>query len=455
MPGFHGLERTEPAPPDKSSTIPRVRVLVVGSGGREHALVWRLGRDAGVTEVIAAPGNPGTAAVCRTLPLDPTRPADVLALSRRERVDLTVVGPEAPLERGLGDLFRAEGRPLLGPSRQGALLETSKVHAKQFMARHGIPTARFVVCDSADAALAAVAGDRFGFPVVVKADGLAAGKGVFVAETRAEAERAVRTCMIDRQFGAAGARLVIEACLTGPEVSFFVLCDGARAVPLGTAQDHKRISDGDRGPNTGGMGAFAPSPLLGSPLADLVMRRVVEPVLAGMRAEGDPYSGFLYVSLMLTDTGPQVIEFNVRFGDPEAQVLLPLLEGNFAGALSRAAAGDLTGAELRLGEDRLVGVVLASRGYPASSESGQPISGLEEAARVPGALVFHAGTRLDDGQIVTAGGRVLTVVGRGTTYEQAMSIAYDAVGRIRFAGMQYRRDIGQKTLTDDSRNART
>jgi phosphoribosylamine--glycine ligase len=423
-----------------------MRVLVLGSGGREHAFVWRLARDPDVAEVIAAPGNPGMAPH-RCLPIDLNDPVAVLALAERERVDLTVVGPEGPLALGVADLFRQSGRSIVGPSQGGAGLECSKAYSKDFMARAGIPTARFVVCDDVRVALDAVAGPTFGFPVVVKADGLAAGKGVVVAQDRAEAEDAVRAAMVHGQFGRAGATLVIEECLTGPEVSFFVLCDGDRAVVLGSAQDHKRIWDDDRGPNTGGMGAFAPSPLLTPALEADTMARVVRPVLDRMRADGDPYRGFLYVSLMLTPDGPKVIEFNVRFGDPEAQALMPLIEGPFARTLLASATGGLVESMVRLGPERAVGVVLASRGYPASAESGCEIRGIERAAAIDGALVFHAGTRARaGGGVETAGGRVLTVVGRGATFEAAMRTAYAAVGEIQFDGMQYRQDIGRKAL---------
>ena len=427
--------------------ITRVKVLVLGSGGREHALVWRLRRDPEVAEVLAAPGNPGIAAEARCLALDLATPAGALELVEQEAVDLTVVGPEVLLEKGFADAFRARGRPIVGPSRAAAALEWSKVFAKQFMARHRVPTARFVVCDRLDAALEAVAGPQFGFPVVVKADGLAAGKGVVVAENRAEAESAVRAAMEEGQFGAAGTRLVVEECLSGPEVSFFVLCDGEHAVTLSTAEDHKRVWDGDRGPNTGGMGAFAPSARMTPGLAETVMTDIVNPVLRGMKSEGAPYKGFLYVGLMLTRGGPQVIEFNVRFGDPEAQVVLPSLEGPFARALLGAANGQLAAArELRAGNDRFVGVVIASGGYPNAPESGKPIAGLDAAARVPNAIVFHAGTRLVQDRIETFGGRVLTVVGRGATYLDAMATAYAAVGHLAFDGIQFRRDIGRKAV---------
>ncbi len=422
-------------------------MLVLGAGGREHALMRRLLEDPDVREVLCAPGNPGTEALGRSAAVDLLRPDDVLALAERERVDLTVVGPEAPLERGVADRFRRAGRAIVGPSHTGAALECSKAVAKAFMAAHAIPTARFVVCDDAEAALAAVSGTMFGFPVVVKADGLAAGKGVVVASDRAEAEAAVRAAMIERQFGGAGTRLVIEECLTGPEVSFFVLADGERAIELGTAQDHKRIGDGDVGPNTGGMGAFAPSPLVAEAMTRDVMDRIVAPVIEGFRANGDPYRGFLYVSLMLTADGPKVIEFNVRLGDPEAQVILPLIEGPVAALLAASASGDVTTVRIGRSADRLVGVVLASRGYPASSESGREIRGLERANALPGVHVIHAGTRRVDDRIVTAGGRVLTVVGRGGSFDAAMSRAYAGVEAIEFDGMQYRRDIGRKAVS--------
>jgi phosphoribosylamine--glycine ligase len=423
-----------------------MRVLILGSGGREHALAWRLSRDSDVSEVLAAPGNPGLAQLGRCLPVDLNAPEEVLALAGREHVDLTVVGPEAPLERGLADRFRQAGRAVVGPGAHGAALECSKSWAKQFMARHGIPTARFEDCRSLAEALAVLDRGTFGLPVVIKADGLAAGKGVTVAETREEAEAAVRESMEQRRFGDAGARLVIEECLVGPEVSFFALVDGERAMPLGSAQDHKRIFDDDRGPNTGGMGAFAPSPLVSPAFTDDILRTVVAPVVAGMRAEGHPYQGFLYVSLMLTADGPKVIEFNVRFGDPEAQVVLPQLEGRFGMALHAAANGNLTVDGLGRSDARFVGVVLAAPGYPAAPTTGQIISGLDRAATLSDVIVFHAGTRQTADGLVVAGGRVLTVVGSGDSFETAIARAYEAVGLIDFDGMQFRRDIGRKAL---------
>jgi phosphoribosylamine--glycine ligase len=311
------------------------------------------------------------------------------------------------------------------------------------MLRHGRPTGSFVTCDTAEAAFAAVDGSRFGFPVVVKADGLAAGKGVTVAGTRDEARAAVHAAMIDQQFGTAGARVVIEECLTGPEVSMFYLLDGHHAVALGSAQDHKRIFDDDRGPNTGGMGAFAPSPLATPALEHDVRTRIVQPVIDGHLDAGDPFRGFLYVSLMLTADGPKVIEFNVRFGDPEAQAVLPLVDGRLAALLRAAAAGAASDGFVRIREERTVGVVLASRGYPAAAEAGRAIAGVEAASAIPGVQVFHAATTQRDGALVTAGGRVLTVVGRASSYSRAMDLAYQGVAEIQFDGMQYRRDIGR------------
>jgi len=423
-----------------------VKVLILGSGGREHALAWRLSRDPGKPEVLIAPGNPGTAEFGRNLAVDLTSPAAVLALAKRENVALTVVGPEAPLESGVADLFRRQGHSIVGPTMHGAALECSKAHAKEFMHRYAIPTAEFVTCSDVDSALEAVSGRRFGFPVVVKADGLAAGKGVTVAAERTEAEAAVRAAMVDRAFGAAGARLVIERCLSGPEVSMFYLLDGYRGLYLGSAQDHKRIWDDDKGPNTGGMGAFAPSPLVTPELERDVARAIVRPVIEGHQAIGEPYVGFLYVSLMLTNDGPKVIEFNVRFGDPEAQVVLPLIEGSLTDLLRSAAAGGLTSDAVATRSAKSVGVVLASRGYPANAESGQPVRGLAEAEAIEDVTVFHAGTKSANGELVTAGGRVLTVVATRPSFNDAIQLAYRAIDRIHFDGMQFRRDIGRKVL---------
>jgi phosphoribosylamine--glycine ligase len=423
-----------------------MKVLVVGGGGREHALAWKLASEPIVREVLCAPGNPGTASIARNVDVSATDLGALAALADRESIDLTVVGPELPLDRGIVDLFTSRGLRIFGPTRAAAQLECSKVFAKHFMARHGIPTARYRVCDDARDAHTIVKSGELGFPIVVKADGLAAGKGVVVAADRRSADQAIHAAMEDRQFGEAGARVVLEECLAGPEVSFFAVCDGSRASALMSAQDHKRVFDGDEGPNTGGMGAFTPSPLVDDALQLRIMREIVDPVVAGLAADGHPYRGFLYAGLMLTCDGPKVIEFNVRFGDPEAQVVIPMIAGDLAPHLAAAADGALDTSRMAFRREPHVGVVLASRGYPASSEGSVPIHGLEAAAAEDGVVVFHAGTATRDNRVVTAGGRVLTVVGRGQDYSHAIARAYQAVSKISFDGMHYRRDIGQKAL---------
>jgi phosphoribosylamine---glycine ligase len=423
-----------------------MRVLVLGSGAREHALVARLASERDVGEIVVAPGNPGIARLARTAPIDLADPEAVRALAEREQIDFTLVGPELPLSLGIADRFIDDGRLLFGPTTAAARLESSKAFAKAFMERHRIPTARFRICNSRDEALESIRRGDLGFPVVLKADGLAAGKGVVIADDRVAAERAISEAMLERKFGAAGDRMVIEECLTGPEVSFFAICDGVRALPIGAAQDHKRVFDDDRGPNTGGMGAFAPSPLIDSTLTTRIMRDIVDPVMAGMAAEGHPFRGFLFVGLMLTANGPRVIEFNVRLGDPEAQVVLPLIDEPLLPLLIAGATGALHASSVRIGSDRFAGVVIASRGYPESSESGQPIDGIDAAEAIPGVAVYHAGTALRLGRLVTAGGRVLTVVGSGADFTEAIARAYSGVLRISFPGMQYRRDIGRKAF---------
>jgi phosphoribosylamine---glycine ligase len=423
-----------------------MKILVIGSGAREHAMAWKLARERAVTGLYCAPGNPGIAGLARCIAAEVTKPEELLAVATREGIDLTVVGPEVPLSLGVVDLFLSRDLAIVGPTRAAAALESSKSFAKDFMARHRVPTAAYLVCTSADEALSALASGQFGYPVVLKADGLAAGKGVVIAHDQTTAEAAVREAMIDRRFGDAGERLVIEEFLAGEEASYFVLADGTRFVPLSSAQDHKRIFDNDEGPNTGGMGAFAPSPLITPSMEQRVLDEVVAPVLNGMKAEGNPFRGFLYVGLMITSTGPKVIEFNVRFGDPEAQVVLPMLDEDLSWLLAAAATGALPNRPARFRAEAHVGVVLAAGGYPDSAESGKVITGLDAAARIPNALVFHAGTTKRDGQIVTNGGRVLTVVGRGATHRDAIAVAYEAAQQVHFEGMQFRRDIGRKAL---------
>ena len=418
-----------------------MRILVLGSGAREHALTWKLSRETAVTHVICAPGNAGIARTFSTAPVDVLDTDAVIQLVEREQIDLTVVGPEAPLGNGLADRFEAEGRRVFGPTRGAAQLETSKAFAKDFMQRHGVPTARYRVCTTAAEALSAIQAGEFGDALVVKADGLAAGKGVVVAPDRATAAAAVEAAMVEKSFGEAGSRVVLEELLTGPEVSFFVVANGEHYVPLPSAQDHKRIFDDDKGPNTGGMGAFSPSPLMNPALQSQIETTIVQPVLKGMAAEGNPFRGFLYCGLMLTPDGPKVIEFNVRFGDPEAQVVLPLL-----GSLSEILLNPKPQAPSPTALVA-VGVVLAAYGYPGEIRTGDAIQGVGDVARdFPDVEIFFAGVRRNGGELVTSGGRVLTVVAVAPSYEAAIARAYEAAAKIKFDGKQYRRDIGKKAL---------
>ncbi|MEO7134458.1 MAG: phosphoribosylamine--glycine ligase [Vicinamibacterales bacterium] len=431
-----------------------MRILVLGSGAREHALAWKISQDPGVTHVICAPGNPGIARHLATAPIDILDTDAVIRLVDDERIDLTVVGPEAPLGRGLVNRFEAEGRKVFGPTQGAAQLETSKAFAKDFMTRHNVPTAQYRVCTSADDAIAAIRAGEFGDALVVKADGLAGGKGVVVAADRATAEAAVVAAMTDKSFGDAGSRIVLEEMLTGPEVSFFVIANGEQYVSLLSAQDHKRIFDNDQGPNTGGMGAFSPSPLMNDAVQTVIERTIVEPVLRGMAVEGHPYRGFLYVGLMLTADGPKVIEFNVRFGDPEAQVVLPLL-GPLMPLLSAASGtgyrkpgAALSGSRLpTAGSCVAVGVVLAAHGYPGDVRTGDVIHGLTDVARdCPDVQLFYAGVKQRGDELVTAGGRVLTVVATAPSFPIAIARVYEAASKVTFHGMQHRRDIGRKAL---------
>ena len=424
-----------------------MKILLLGSGGREHALAWKIAASSQTTKLWCAPGNAGIARTVLTAPVDVLDTAAVIRLVESAHIDLTVVGPEAPLGKGLADRFEAEGRPVFGPTRAAAQLETSKAFAKDFMRRHDVPTARYRVCTSADEALTAIRSGEFGDALVVKADGLAAGKGVVVAPDRVTAEAAVHAAMIDRSFGDAGSRIVLEELLTGPEVSFFVVANGDQYVPLLSAQDHKRIFDDDQGPNTGGMGAFSPSPLMTGALQSEVEQTIVQPVLRGMAAEGHPFRGFLYCGLMLTAAGPKVIEFNVRFGDPEAQVVLPLI-----GALSPLL--NFSSSRLPASGSRVsVGVVLAAHGYPGEVRTGDVIHGLDDVARdCPDVQIFFGGVRQQGDDLVTSGGRVLTVMSTAPTYEIAIARAYEAASKITFDGMQYRRDIGRKALLVSKRD---
>ena len=422
-----------------------MKVLVIGGGGREHALCWSLAASSMVDEVVCAPGNAGIADIARCVPVA-VDDLDALAeLARGEQVGLVVVGPELPLSLGLVDRLQAAAVPVFGPTKAAAILESSKAFTKEFCARHGIPTARCRIfsADQADAARAYVQAE--GAPIVVKADGLAAGKGVVVATSVAEALAAVDAAFAGG-FGAAGAKLVIEECLVGEEASLFALCDGRHALEIGTAQDHKRAFDGDRGPNTGGMGAYAPAPVLTPELTQTAMTEIIRPTVAGMAEEGRPFTGFLYAGLMLTADGPKLIEYNVRFGDPEAQVVLPRLMTDLCQLLMGAVDGQLGHMNLRWLPDHALCVVLAANGYPGAYEKGAEIGGLTDLAS-DDLLLFHAGTRRDGRRIVADGGRVLGITGLGACLRAARDRAYEAVERVDWPQGFCRRDIGWRALS--------
>ena len=421
-----------------------LRVLVVGGGGREHALAWKLAQSPRLGVLYAAPGNPGIARIAQCVPVRADDVAAVADLADRERIDLTVVGPEVPLALGLADLLEARGRPVFGPSRAAAALESSKVFAKELFARHGIPSARFAVFDRPDAARGFVRDLRS--RAVVKADGLAAGKGAVVCADVAEADRAIRDMMEHRVFGEAGARVVVEEYLEGEEVSVFALTDGRTVCPLASAQDHKAAFDDDRGPNTGGMGAYSPAPVLDPALADEVTRTVLEPTIHAMAAEGRPYRGVLFAGLMLTAAGVRVLEYNVRFGDPECQVLMLRLAEDLLPLCQAVAEGRGLPASVAWRPEAAMCVVLASGGYPGEYATGFPIEGIDRAEAHPGVVVFHAGTARRDDRLLTAGGRVLGVTALGADIPAAMTAAYTGVAAIRFDGMHYRRDIGHRAL---------
>jgi phosphoribosylamine--glycine ligase len=424
-----------------------VRVLVLGSGGREHALAWKIARSPQVERVLAAPGSDGMAGEAACAPtVSAGDAAAVAALADREAVDLIVVGPEDPLAAGVADRLREAGFAVFGPSAAAARLEASKSFAKDFMRRHRIPTADYAVFDDLEAARAHVA--ALDGPCVVKADGLAAGKGVAVCDDVAQAECALSEAMGERRFGAAGARVVVEERLVGQEVSYYAISDGSTVVPLAAAQDHKRALDGDRGENTGGMGAYSPAPVFTDAVEKQVLEEVVHPAVRGMAAEGEPFVGVLFVGLMIDPAGrPRVVEFNVRFGDPETQALLMRMDGDLVPLLDGAARGRLDPVRALEWRDAAVCVVLASGGYPRSYATGRPITGLEALAGDPDLVVFHAGTRRAGAGFVTAGGRVLGVTARGATVGAARERAYAACERIRFEGMQLRRDIAARAGT--------
>ncbi len=426
-----------------------MRVLVVGSGGREHALVWRLAQSPRITALYTAPGNPGMARHARSVPIKADALDDLVAFAERERIDLTVVGPELPLILGIADRFRARRLAIFGPTADAAQLEGSKAFAKQLMAKHRIPTARFRTFR--DVAPARQFARELEAPLVVKADGPAAGKGAIVCRTLQEADSAIALCLEERAFGRAGEQIVIEEFLEGEEASFFALTDGETALAFGTAQDHKTVFDDDQGPNTGGMGAYSPAPIVDALMHEEIMQTIILPTVQAMAAEGRPYRGVIYAGLMLTRQGPKVLEYNCRFGDPEHQTIMPRVQDDPFPLLNAVARGERLPKSVKWRSEASVCVVLASGGYPGEYQTSKPISGIEEAEKLADVTVFHAGTAEKDGRLVTAGGRVLGVTARGTDIPAAIGRAYEAAGKICFEGMHFRKDIGRKALMRSGR----
>jgi len=420
-----------------------VKILVIGGGGREHALAWKLNQSSGVEKIWCVPGNGGIAADAECVPGDPADVAASVSLAERLRPDLTVVGPELPLVNGIGDAFRAKSLPIIAPSKKAAQLEGSKIFAKEFLQRHAIPTAElYGAYDSPGDAYGALC--AVDWPVVIKADGLCAGKGVFVAPNPDAATDFIERAMVNNELGPGGRRVLLEEGLEGEELSFIVIADGARYATLVPTRDHKRVFDGNQGPNTGGMGAYSTDDLLPVELRDTIIRSTVEPTLRGLKSEGIDYQGFLYVGLMLTKSGPKVLEFNCRLGDPETQAIVARMDFDLAEVLGDAAAGRLDPKKLRWKPGASVCVVLASGGYPGKFESGKRIDGLTDAMGVNGVNVFHAGTKRDGDAILTGGGRVLGVTAEAPALETALATVYEAAGKIRFEGMHYRKDIADR-----------
>jgi len=421
-----------------------MKILVIGSGGREHALVWKLAQSPRVDGLYCAPGNPGIARHARCVPIKAEDINGLYDFAKSEAVNLTVVGPEGPLTMGIANRFREAGLRIVGPSRDAAEIEFSKAFSKSFMQRHRIPTAEARIFREPDPAVQYA--KKHGGPLVVKVDGLAAGKGVIIAKNETEAIRAIDLIMRRKTFGEAGNQILLEDRLEGEEVSFLVFTDGKEIVPMVTSQDHKRVFDQDQGPNTGGMGAFSPAPILSENLQERILHEIVRPTIDGLAREGRPYQGILYTGLMLTQNGPKVLEYNARFGDPETQVILTRLESDLVEIFEALTIGTLDRIRVRWSPNVSVCVVLTAKGYPATYESGQPIRGIEQAEAKDGVVVFHAGTLLRDGDLVTAGGRVLGVTASGRDFQQARNLAYEAVSRIRFEGMHCRMDIGLKAI---------
>jgi phosphoribosylamine---glycine ligase len=421
-----------------------MKVLVIGSGGREHALVWKLRQSPRVSQVFCAPGNAGIGAEAVCLSADVKNVASLLALAAQIKPDLTIVGPELPLQLGVVDQFTRHGWRIFGPTQAAARLESSKSFAKEFMQRHHIPTAHYAICDTPTDVADAL--PHFHMPVVVKADGLAAGKGVVICKSKEEASAVAAEMLSGKMLGEAGARVVIEECLKGEELSFLALSDGERVAALAAAQDHKRVGEGDTGANTGGMGAYSTEAIVDAQMQNWLLHHIARPVVAGMKAEGVEYKGVLYCGLMMTARGPMVLEFNCRFGDPETQPILMRLESDLVEALEASIEGRVSEGDFRWSSDASVCVVMASGGYPGTFEMGKKIGGLEDAEKVAGVKVFHAGTTKHDDAYFTAGGRVLGVTARAASLERAVERAYEAAGKISFGDAYYRKDIAARAL---------
>jgi len=421
-----------------------MKILLIGNGGREHALAWKLRQSSRITKLYCAPGNGGLSREAECVSVDLKSLESIVAIATELKPDVTVVGPELPLQLGIVDEFTRRGWPVFGPTKAAAQLETSKSFAKEFMQRHRIPTSHYAICDSVDDVNDAIG--RFSTPVVVKADGLAAGKGVVICDTKDEAIKAASEMLSGKMLGVAGARIVIEECLKGDELSFLVLSDGERVAPLVAAQDHKRAGDGDTGPNTGGMGAYSIPQLLDEQMGNWLLQHVARPVIDGMKAEGMEYKGILYCGLMMTARGPMVLEFNCRFGDPETQPIMMRLDSDLLEAIEASIEGRVSDGDFRWSQDASVCVVIASGGYPGTIEVGKKITGIDAGDKVEGVKVFHAGTSVRDGEFYTAGGRVLGVTSRAATLQMAVDRAYEAVDKIKFDGAQYRKDIAARAL---------
>jgi phosphoribosylamine--glycine ligase len=418
----------------------KVKVLIVGSGGREHAIAWKVAQSPRLAQLFVAPGNAGTAA--HNVPIKAEDTPALVSFAIEQDIDLAIVGPEGPLAIGLADALRAAGRSVFGPSQAAAQIEASKAFSKDFMRRHNIPTARFATFSEYREALKYLL--SVDYPIVIKASGLAAGKGVILPDCADDAETALRAIMLNKEFGAAGDEVIIEERLSGEEVSLLAFTDGVTINPMPPAQDHKRIFDNDQGPNTGGMGAYAPAPILPPALVEEHTRSILQPTIDGLREEGRPFVGVLYAGLMLTADGPRVLEYNCRFGDPETQAILPLLETDLIDIAEACANGTLNQIDIQWKQGAAACVVIASEGYPGPYPSGREIHGLDRPLN--DAVVFHAGTKLYEGKVVTAGGRVLGVTGFGANFREAIEHAYHAVGKIEFEGMQYRHDIGRRAV---------